>query len=90
MPYLSAFSAASAGLLNFTRNLALEAQRSGHAIRANMLCLGSTWDSLLPEHPEDPPDAGEIAPLLVFLASAESRHINGAILPIDDGLTAWR
>jgi meso-butanediol dehydrogenase / (S,S)-butanediol dehydrogenase / diacetyl reductase len=90
VPYLSAFSASSAGLLNFTRNLALDAQRSGHAIRANMVCLGSAWDALLPERDEAPPAASEIAPLLVFLASAESRHVNGAIVPIDDGLTAWR
>jgi NAD(P)-dependent dehydrogenase (short-subunit alcohol dehydrogenase family) len=94
VPRLSAFSAAAGGLLNFTRNLALEAQRAGHAIRANMVCLGSTWDGLVPSQAERDSatvaDADAIARVLVFLASSDSRHLNGAIVTADDGLTAWR
>jgi NAD(P)-dependent dehydrogenase (short-subunit alcohol dehydrogenase family) len=90
VPGLSGFSAGSAGLLNFTRNIALDAKRSGSAVRANMMCLGSAWDALLPSDSDSPPAASELAPTLVFLASAESQHLNGAVVAVDDGLTAWR
>jgi NAD(P)-dependent dehydrogenase (short-subunit alcohol dehydrogenase family) len=32
----------------------------------------------------------EIAPVLVFLAADESRHVTGQIFGADDGMTAWR
>jgi NAD(P)-dependent dehydrogenase (short-subunit alcohol dehydrogenase family) len=90
VPGLTGFSATSAGLLNFTRNVALDAKRSGSTVRTNMICLGSAWDALLPAEPDQSPAGSELAPVLVFLASAESQHLNGAVLPVDDGLTAWR
>lgn len=90
VPRLAGFSAASAGLVNFTRNVALEARRAGHAIRANMLCLGSTSEPLVPGQAETVFDPTAIAPVLVFLASPDSAHLNASVLAADDGLSAWR
>jgi NAD(P)-dependent dehydrogenase (short-subunit alcohol dehydrogenase family) len=85
VPALSAFAAATGGLLNFTRNVAFEARRSDRAIRANMLCLGNTWDDAGAAL-----DLAAVGDALVFLASAESRLLNGAVVSADGGLTAWR
>jgi NAD(P)-dependent dehydrogenase (short-subunit alcohol dehydrogenase family) len=38
----------------------------------------------------DPADPSEIAALVCYLASREASFINGAVLPIDGGFTAWK
>jgi NAD(P)-dependent dehydrogenase (short-subunit alcohol dehydrogenase family) len=78
-PGMAALSAAAGALVNFTRSTGVEGWRQGVPVRVNCLCLGV---------PPAPPD--EVAPLVVFLASDESQHVNGQVIPIDDGATAWR
>jgi NAD(P)-dependent dehydrogenase (short-subunit alcohol dehydrogenase family) len=91
VPLVSAYSAGNGLLTNWTRNIAMEGEPQG--IRANLVCLGHTWDPLVPSLAEVDgrrvfPE--EITPILTFLASDESRHLTGQVLPADDGLSAWR
>jgi NAD(P)-dependent dehydrogenase (short-subunit alcohol dehydrogenase family) len=91
IPGTSLLAATSGALLNMTRATAATSRADG--VRVNCVCLGSTAVPALPSHlvPGDaPPPVRELAPLFVFLASDESRHVNGQVLCQDDGLTAWR
>ena len=96
-----AYSAAKAGLLQLTRQLATEYGPRG--VRANAVVPGSIrtpiWDRCLPERPGLLDDVGkwypvgragrleEVAAAMLFLASAEAGFINGASLVVDGGLT---
>lgn len=93
VPNLSAYAAAKGALLNFTRGLAYDGASAN--VRANCLCLGQNYEPLLPDAAhaagwgcETRPE--EMAPVLVFLASDESRHVTGQIMAADAGMTAWR
>jgi NAD(P)-dependent dehydrogenase (short-subunit alcohol dehydrogenase family) len=96
------YSAAKAGLIQLTRFAATELGPFG--IRVNAIAPGTVrtkaWDERLMENPRildnvtryyslrqvcDPADVAELA---WFLAFGPSRMINGAIIPIDGGLTA--
>jgi NAD(P)-dependent dehydrogenase (short-subunit alcohol dehydrogenase family) len=96
------YSAAKAGLLQMTRQLASEYGPRG--IRANAVVPGSIrtpiWDSRLQERP-DVFDVltkwypvgrigapADIAGAILFLASDEAGFINGASLVVDGGLTS--
>jgi len=97
-----AYSAAKAGLLQFTRQLAVEYGPRG--VRANAVVPGSIrtpiWDKRLAKAPHildvlkrwypvgrvGKPD--DVAAAVLFLASAEAGFINGAHLLVDGGLMA--
>lgn len=79
VPGMTDFAAATGALVNFTRATGVDGHRAGVPVRVNCVALG------LP-----PPPAEAVAPLVVYLVSDESRPVNGQILPVDDGLTAWR
>jgi NAD(P)-dependent dehydrogenase (short-subunit alcohol dehydrogenase family) len=97
-----AYSAAKAGLLQFTRQLAVEYGPKG--IRANAVVPGSIrtpiWDKRLAKAPQildvlkrwypvgrvGEPD--DVAAAVLFLASGEAGFINGAHLLVDGGLMA--
>jgi NAD(P)-dependent dehydrogenase (short-subunit alcohol dehydrogenase family) len=97
-----AYSAAKAGLLQFTRQLAVEYGPRG--IRANAVVPGSIrtpiWDRRLAKAPHildvlkrwypvgrvGEPD--DVAAAVLFLSSAEAGFINGAHLLVDGGLMA--
>jgi len=79
VPGLAAFSATAGALVNFTRSTAVDGHRAGVPVRVNCLSLGL-----------DAPRWEEVAPTVVFLASDQSKHVNGQIVAADDGLTAWR
>ena len=97
-----AYSAAKAGLVSFTRALAMEYGRYG--IRANIVCPGTVrtpiWQHRVERNPEifeelvkwyplrRIAEPADIARAAAFLASDEAAAITGAVLPVDCGLTA--
>ena len=97
-----AYSAAKAGIINFTKSLALEYGR--HGIRANVICPGTVrtpiWDHRIEKNPEifeqlvrwyplgRVADPIDIAKTALFLASDDAAAISGAMLPVDCGLSA--
>jgi meso-butanediol dehydrogenase/(S,S)-butanediol dehydrogenase/diacetyl reductase len=102
--YNSHYCASKAGLINFTRAIALEFVSRG--LRANCVCPGGVITPFLqhfvpPENFESsimayymPPVPGlmgepeDIARAVTFLASDDARMINGAALPVDFGTVA--
>lgn len=103
VPGMAAYSGCVGSLVNMTRVLAGDGAPDG--IRANCVALG-TLDQLVGPPPTDDhaaarapisragdgplPSAENLAPVILFLASDESRHVTGQILAADGGLTAWR
>jgi meso-butanediol dehydrogenase / (S,S)-butanediol dehydrogenase / diacetyl reductase len=98
---MSAYNAAKAGLLNFTRSLALEL--SVDRIRVNAVSPGPVDTPLAAITAQDPRiralfediiplgrygEPQEVAAAIAFLAAAEASFITGANLVVDGGLTA--
>ncbi len=97
-----AYSAAKAGMINLTQNMAVRYGQYG--VRANVLCPGSIrtpiWQAKVEEIPTIFDDLAKWYPLgrvgevedvanaALFLASDEAAWITGAVLPVDGGLTA--
>jgi 3-oxoacyl-[acyl-carrier protein] reductase len=95
----TAYSASKAGLLGFTKSLAREVGSRG--ITVNAICPGfvetrmteGTTGEVKERYMEMTPTgrAGtpeEIAAVIVFLADADASYVNGAVIPVDGGLTA--
>lgn len=96
------YSAAKAGMINFTQNVAIRHGPSG--IRANCICPATIrtpiWDDVLERDPKvferlaawyplgrvGEPD--DVANAALFLASDEASWITGATLAVDGGLLA--
>ncbi len=97
-----AYSAAKAGMISYTKSLAMEYGRFG--IRANMVSPGTVrtpiWDHRVKREPgifeklikwyplRRVADPQDIANAVAFLASSEAAAITGANLPVDCGLAA--
>ena len=97
-----AYSAAKAGLISYTKSLAMEYGRFG--IRANIVCPGTVrtpiWAQRMERNPEileqlvrwyplrRVVEPSEIAGAVAFLASDAAAAITGAVLPVDCGLSA--
>jgi NAD(P)-dependent dehydrogenase (short-subunit alcohol dehydrogenase family) len=97
-----AYSAAKAGLVSYTKALAIELGQYG--IRANLVCPGTVktpaWQSRVDQHPKifeelkkwyplgDVATPEDIADAVQFLASPQARVITGIALPVDAGLMA--
>jgi meso-butanediol dehydrogenase/(S,S)-butanediol dehydrogenase/diacetyl reductase len=101
--YASPYSTAKAGVVNFTRNVAIEYGRLG--VRANAICPGNIETPLFDRFIEAVPRSreqvaelsaigriirpDEIANVVAFLCSEEASAITGAALVIDGGLTSF-
>jgi NAD(P)-dependent dehydrogenase (short-subunit alcohol dehydrogenase family) len=97
-----AYSAAKAGLVNFTQNVAMRFGADG--IRANVICPGTVrtpiWQETLAKQPDvferlaawyplgRVGEPEDIAKAVLFLASDDASWITGAVLAVDGGLTA--
>lgn len=98
----TAYNASKAGVINYTRSLAID-----HAcdnIRANAICPGPVdtpilttgvdaipglrgqWEAIVPMQRFARPE--EIAAVAAFLASDDASCVTGASIPVDGGLTA--
>jgi NAD(P)-dependent dehydrogenase (short-subunit alcohol dehydrogenase family) len=96
------YSAAKAGLLNLTQNMAIKYGQ--HGIRVNAISPGTVRTPIWSERLAETPDVFEtlrawyplrrvgevedIANAALFLASDEAGFITGINLPVDGGLTA--
>jgi NAD(P)-dependent dehydrogenase (short-subunit alcohol dehydrogenase family) len=97
-----AYSAAKAGLVSYTKSLAIE--YGPHGLRVNIICPGTVktqaWSKRVEKNPQifenlkkwyplrDFADPSDIAAAAAFLASDAARSITGVVLPVDGGLTA--
>lgn len=98
-PYLLPYAATKGAILNFTKGLAKMVMKQG--IRVNAVAPGPVWTPLIPstmpeEHLKEfgentelerAAQPAEIAPLYVFLASAESSYVTGEVLGVTGGKT---
>lgn len=96
------YSAAKAGLINLTQNMAVKYGQFG--VRANVICPGTIrtpiWDKRVAERPTIFEDLAawyplgrvgepvDVARAALFLASDEAAWITGITLPVDGGLMA--
>lgn len=97
-----AYSAAKAGLISYTKSMAVEYGPLG--IRANIVCPGTVrtpaWARRIERNPAileglrkwyplgRVAEPEEVARAVCFLASDEASFISGAVLPVDGGLMA--
>ena len=88
------------GLIGFTRSLAVDYGRQG--LTANAVCPGATLTGMTAAIPAADRDIyarrnipvgrygtpEEIAHLIVALTAVEASYVNGAVIPVDGGMTA--
>lgn len=91
----AAYTASKHGVIGYTKHIA--AVYAKHGIKVNAICPGTIstpmTEEMLKTRPTDKIPLGrfgqaqEVAELAVFLASEESKFMNGALIPIDGGYT---
>lgn len=94
-PYLGGYAASKHGVIGLTKTAAMEYGPKG--IRVNAICPGGVRTNMtkgLTSSPEENgplrrlADPTEIANVIAFLISQEASYVNGAVVPIDGGLTS--
>ena len=99
----AAYNAAKGAIVNFTRSMAIDYGKAG--VRVNAIAPGPVRTPLLLKNLQALPgleeafgkfiplgriaDPSEVADVTMFLASPGASFINGAIVPVDGGVTAW-
>ncbi len=97
-PELLDYATTKAGIVNFTRGLAMMVAERG--IRVNSVAPGPIWTPLIPATmPADQVEAfgketplgragqpAELAPAYVFLASPESSYVTGEVIAVTGGM----
>lgn len=99
VPHMAAYTAAKHGVVGLARALSVE--WGGRGVRVNCVCPGATLTPMLLETSEafreerarriplgrlaQPEDVVAVAG---FLCSPSSRFVNGAVIPVDGGVTA--
>jgi hypothetical protein len=96
-PGLLDYATTKAGILAFTKALAIDLARRG--IRVNAVAPGPIWTPLIPATMEEgkvdefgadtplgrPGQPAEVAPAFVYLASQESSYVTGEVLAVTGG-----
>ena len=99
-PGLWAYNAAKGGVVNFVRAAAIELGRQG--VRINAVCPGPIHTGMTAALAQSPVheslrrhiplgrwgEPAEVAAVLLFLASPAASFVNGAIVPVDGGVSA--
>ncbi len=100
-PGLVAYNVAKAGVLNLTRNMAVDHAHEG--VRVNCVCPGGVGTPMLNAHLRDEAimqeyarlvpmgrvgQADEMAAAMAFLASKDASYVTGHALVVDGGVTA--
>lgn len=97
---MAAYATAKGGVVNYTRNLAVDFAREN--IRANVLCPGAVdtplfsglkaapavYDAFIKAIPmKRPAQPSELGEVVAFLVSDAASYMTGAVVPVDGGLT---
>jgi 3-oxoacyl-[acyl-carrier protein] reductase len=96
---LAAYAATKAGVVGLTKSMAVELGR--HGVTANCICPGPILTGMTDEIPDDAKDTyahrrvplrrygipEEVAHMTLNLCLPASSYVNGAIIPVDGGMT---